>query len=105
MRIIVNDEAKKRIRETARYIYKKFGKKARLNFRDEFEHVVELLHDNPCIGPAEPYLADAPVLYRSIVVNRLNKIVYWINGDVIEIVDFWDCRREPEKQAEQVKNK
>lgn len=40
---------------------------------------------------------------RSIVVNRLNKIVYWINGDVIEIVDFWDTRREPKKQAEQVK--
>ena len=31
MRIIVNDEAKKRIRETARYIHKKFGKKARLD--------------------------------------------------------------------------
>ena len=49
MRIIVNDEAKKRIRETAKYIHKKFGKKARLDFRD--------------------------------------------------------CRREPEKQAEQVKNR
>lgn len=98
MRIIVDDEAKKRIRETARYIHKMFGKKARLDFRDEVEHVVKLLHDNPCIGPAEPYLADAPVLYRSIVVNHLNKIVYWINRDVIEIVDFWDCRREPENR-------
>lgn len=105
MRIIVNDEAKKRIRATARYIHKKFGKKARLDFGDEIEHVVNLLHDNPCIGHAEPYFADAPVLYRSIVVNRLNKMVYWINEDVIEIVDFWDCRREPEKMAEQVKNK
>jgi plasmid stabilization system protein ParE len=102
MRIIINDEAKKRIRETARYIHKKFGKKARLDFKSEIEHIVKLLHDNPSIGPAEPYLADAPVLYRSIVVNHLNKMVYWIDGDVIEIVDFWDCRCEPKKQAEQI---
>ena len=57
----------------------------------------------PYLGIAEPILADAPVSYRSIVVNRLNKMVYWINEDVIEIVDFWDTRREPKKQAEQVK--
>ena len=43
------------------------------------------------------------MIYRSIVVNRLNKIVYWINDDVIEIVDFWDTRREPVAQAKQVK--
>ena len=48
-------------------------------------------------------MANATIEYRSIVVNRLNKIVYWINNDDIEIVDFWDTRREPIAQAEQVK--
>lgn len=103
MRLIVDDVAKQKIRQTARYIQKKFGKKARLDFRNEISHVAKLLRDNPCLGPTEPYLADAPVTYRSIVVNRLNKMVYWINDDVIEIVDFWDTRRDPIKQAEQVK--
>ena len=54
----------------------KFGKNARLKFRHEIAHVSQLLLQNPNLGPAEPYLADAPVLYRSIVVNRLNKIIY-----------------------------
>ena len=103
MRIIVNDETKKKIRQTARYIQKEFGKKARVDFRNEIQHIVKLLQENPLLGPDERYLADAPVLYRSIVVNRLNKIVYWINDDVIEIVDFWDTRREPENQAKQTK--
>ena len=80
-----------------------FGKNARMNFRCEIAHVSQLLQKNPNLGPAERYLADAPVLYRSIVVNRLNKMVYWINDDVIEIVDFWDTLREPVAQAEQVK--
>ena len=101
MRIKVEDEAKKKILQTARYIQKQFGTDARVDFRNEIHLIVKLLRVNPNLGPAEPLLADAPVQYRSIVVKRLNKIVYWINSDVIEIVDFWDCRREPKKQAEQ----
>jgi plasmid stabilization system protein ParE len=103
MRIIVDERADEKIQETAKYILEMFGRKARQGFRREFHRVVKLLSKNPNIGPAEPFLADAPVMYRSIVVNRLNKIVYWINDDVIEIVDFWDTRREPEAQAKQVK--
>jgi hypothetical protein len=33
--------------------------------------------------------------YRNIVVNRLNKIVYRIVENRIEIADFWNVRREP----------
>ena len=43
------------------------------------------------------------MIYRSIVVNHLNKMVYRVLDDYIEIVDFWDTRREPKNQAEQVK--
>ena len=103
MRIFVHDIVKEKIRTTSRYIQANFGKNARMNFRHEIAHVSQLLQKNPNLGPAEPYLSDAPVLYRSIVVNRLNKMVYWINDDVIEIVAFWDTRREPVAQAEQVK--
>lgn len=102
MRIFVHDIVKEKVRKTSRYIQAEFGKKARLNFRQEIAHVSQLLLKNPNLGSVEPYLADAPVLYRSIVVNRLNKLVYWINDDVIEIVDFWDTRREPTAQAEQM---
>lgn len=102
MRIFVHDIVKEKVRKTSRYIQAGFGKKARLNFRQEIAHVSQLLLKNPNLGSVEPYLADAPVLYRSIVVNRLNKLVYWINDDVIEIVDFWDTRREPTAQAEQM---
>ena len=101
MRIKVEDEAKKKILRTARYIQKQFGTEARVDFRNEVHRVVKLLRSNPNLGPVEPLLAKAPVQYRSIVVKRLNKMVYWINGDAIEVVDFWDCRREPKNQAEQ----
>lgn len=44
-----------------------------------------------------------PSSYRSIVVHQHNKIVYRIVDRHIEVVAFWDTRREPKKQAEQVK--
>ena len=103
MRIIWYPEATNRLRQTVSYIHTKYGSKSSAKFLREAYRTERLLAKYPYIGSAEPYLADAPVTYRSIVVNRLNKIVYWINNDVIEIVDFWDTRREPKKQAGQVK--
>lgn len=52
----------------------------------------------------EPLLEDLPVEYHSIVVNSLNKMVYRIADDTIHIADFWDTRREPKKQAQQLKD-
>lgn len=103
MKVKWNEPARKALRKTASFILTQFGRRSNVAFLRKVYQTERLLQKNPNLGPAEPYLADAPVLYRSIVVNRLNKIVYWINDDVIEIVDFWDTRREPVAQAKQVK--
>ncbi|MBR5910938.1 MAG: type II toxin-antitoxin system RelE/ParE family toxin [Bacteroidales bacterium] len=79
-----------------------FGKQAKDTFMEEVHQTAELLGEQPYLGKIEPYLAHRPVTYRSIVVNRLNKIVYRIDDDAIRIVAFWDTRREPKNQAEEV---
>lgn len=99
MRIIIDDHVNQIIKDTALYIKSEFGNTARQEFIHEFRRVVKLLGDNPKIGSSKPLLEGAPVLYRSIVINHLNKLIYWINNDVIEIVDLWDTRREPYNQA------
>lgn len=48
-------------------------------------------------------MADRADMYRSYIVNRLNKTVYRIVDDHIEIADFWDVRRDPSTLADQVK--
>jgi hypothetical protein len=45
---------------------------------------------------------DCQDMYRSFVVNHLNKIVYRILDDCVEVVDFWDVRREPSALAENI---
>ena len=103
MRVRWNDESKKRLRQTAQYIRKVFGDKAKEEFLQEVKHTNMLLGQNPHLGSLEAFLSDLPSMYRSIVVCHHNKIVYRLVDDHIEVVAFWDTRREPKKQAEEMK--
>lgn len=102
MKVKWHPKVKISVRQTASYIRSRFDAKSASNFIKEVYSIENLLMNNPQLGAVEPLLADLPVMYRSIVVNHLNKLVYWINEDTIEIVAFWDTRREPKEQAEEV---
>ena len=58
---------------------------------------------NPCIGLREPLMAERPEGFRSVVVHRNCKLVYYVDGDTVYIADVWDTRREPLIQADNVK--
>lgn len=83
----------------ADYIGRQFDAKRRTRFLQEVRHTTQLLRKTPHIGAIDPYYSDRTFTYRSIIVNGLNKMVYRIDGDIIYIVDFWDTRREPQRQA------
>lgn len=95
--------AKQQIRETARYIYVEFGKQSKDDFILKLNQTKQLLEINPCLGPVEPLLSDLSSNYRSIVIGHLNKMIYRILEDHIEISDFWDVRRAPKSLVEQLK--
>ena len=96
-------QAKKEMRLVAKYINKEFGKKAKDDFIQDVRDTSRLIGATPNVGQAESLLADRADMYRSYIVNRLNKIVYRIVDDHIEIADFWDVRRDPSTLADQVK--
>lgn len=96
-------QAKKEMRLVAKYINKEFGKKAKDDFIQDVRDASRLIGATPNVGQAESLLADRADMYRSYIVNRLNKTVYRIVDDHIEIADFWDIRRDPSTLADQVK--
>lgn len=102
MKVRVTKRARAQLRQTKDYIQTHFGLQTASDFIQKVRRVYKLLISNPNMGPVEPLLDNRSVTYRSIVVNRLNKMVYYIHDDVIEIVAFWDTRREPKEQAGQV---
>ena len=101
IKVIWHKQAREALRKTAAYIRKNYGLQVREDFRNEVDQVQTLLKSNPYMGHEEPLLANRSIKYRSFVINRLNKIVYYFEGDTIHIADFWDTRREPTKQAQQ----
>lgn len=101
MKVIVTPFAQLQINKTASYIQREFGKSYRHIFMQKVRETKQLLANNPYLGPVEPYLSGLPTTYRSVVVARINKIIYCVEEERIDVVDFWDCRREPKKQAEQ----
>ena len=103
MRITMTGFAKQQIRETTKYIYTEFGKDSKDDFINKLNQTKKLLETNPCLGPIEPLLSDLPSNYRSIVIGSLNKMIYRILNDCIEISDFWDVRRDPNTLAGQLK--
>ena len=104
MKVKVSDFAERQINATADSIEQSSGKASKKKFRQRIRHAISLLRQHPNMGPAEPFLSDEPIKYRSIVVTSLNKLIYTIGDDLIEIVDFWDVRREPAALADEVIN-
>ena len=102
MKIVTSPLAKRQFRGTVRYIQREFGHRSAEKFVQKVQETRDLLAYNPHLGPIEPLLADTHKEYRSVVVTRLNKIVYHIVGNHIEIVAFWDCRREPKALVNQM---
>ncbi|MBQ9641749.1 MAG: type II toxin-antitoxin system RelE/ParE family toxin [Bacteroidaceae bacterium] len=88
MKVRWSVDAKAALDEASDFIKREFGEKARFRFRQEVRRVNNLLKTHPNLGVAEPLLADLPIMYRSVVVNRLNKIVYRVVDNYIEIADF-----------------
>ncbi|MCK8621567.1 type II toxin-antitoxin system RelE/ParE family toxin [Prevotella sp. E13-27] len=101
MRVIWQEPAKVGRRQVAAYIRKEFGTKRAKKFKQEVDDTVKQLMHSPGIGQIDPLFSDRAMTYRSVIINGLNKLVYFVNDDTIYIAGFWDTRREPTDEAAQ----
>ena len=103
MKAIWDPQARKAMRQIARYIQARFGAETRKAFIQKVQDAENLVKLNPNIGKIDSLFAGRSLTYRSVVINGLSKMVYFVKGEIIYIAAFWDTRREPENQAKQVK--
>ena len=90
-------------RHIARYITFAFGKRTTEKFEKNIAEWEARIARNPGIGIREPLMAGRPEGFRSVVVHRNCKLVYYVDGNTLYIADVWDTRREPAAQADNVK--
>lgn len=104
MIVIWSPKAKESLKKVTGYIFLTFGEKPTEKFKEKVLRVEKTLAVNPNIGPEEPLLNNYSIIYRSVVVNNLNKIVYYIEDNIVYIAAFWDTRREPKSLTEDLED-
>jgi hypothetical protein len=63
--------------------------------RNHIWHDAELLQSHPQLGQVEPLLAGCTSLeYRSLVVDKVTKIIYTVHLEYVYIHLLWDVRRD-----------
>ena len=97
-------QARASLRQIANYIKVNFDNNAVIKYRSAVEQQLKVLESFPDIGAPDPLFSDRATTYRSVLVNRLSKMVYFVDYDNnnIVIAAFWDCRQDPNNQASQV---
>ena len=88
MKIRWHKRAATQLHEVEGYVLEKFGEKARQEFMDNVERTVLTLAEMPMLGKLDPLFAHRKRSYRSIIVRRLSKVVYYVKGDIIHIAAF-----------------
>lgn len=103
MKVIWDPRATMGRQQVSDYIRWRFGVRRKNRFMQQVRETTQMLKSNPNIGKIDPLFADRSIAYRSIIINGLSRMVYFIEGDTIYIAAFWDCRREIKSLAGEVK--
>ena len=103
MRVIWDDDASEKLVNALEYGRNTFGERVMKKFYARILEYEKLLQSNPGMGKKETLLEKEPEGYRSLVVHPNYKLVYYVDGDTIYIVDLWDTRREPATQSSATK--
>ena len=103
MKVVWDPEAKEARTQVANYIRRQFGSKRKTRFLQEVRDVTQQLKRSPGIGQIDPLFSDRTRTYRSVIINGLNKLVYFVSDDILYIAGVWDTRMNDEEQATNVK--
>ena len=101
MNIRWHKRAAAQLHQIEEYLLRDFGERIRQEFMDEVEQATLQLADMPNMGKPDPLFVHRKQTYRSFIIRRLNKIVYYVKDDTLHIAAFWDTRRESKNQAGQ----
>ena len=103
MRVVWDPEAKKARTQVANYIRRQFGAKRKTRFLQEVRQMTQQLKRSPGIGHIDLLFSDRARTYRSVIINGLNKLIYFVSEDILYIAGFWDTRMDDVEQASNVK--
>lgn len=103
MKVKWHTRARSRWMNACDYILQKFGIHSQERFILSTAEWIGILKQMPQIGIIEPLLIHRVKGYRSVTINKLSKLIFFVKEDTIYIADFWDTRREPRMLSKELK--
>jgi len=100
MQVVWSKRAEIMLHEAITYGAETFGTKAAENFFKRVNHCVDLLAENPSLGKIEHLPVKIKREYRSIVVHKKFKLVYYVGENIVYIMLLWNCLRDERSMTE-----
>lgn len=97
MQVRWNPDAKIRLSEIYLYYKEQFGVVTAQKVKNSIKACVTKLKLNPFLGKIEPDFVTLTHTYRSLVEHKNHKIIYYVEDEVLYIVDIWPCNMNPRK--------
>lgn len=97
-----SDKAKKRLREIFYYYEKEASEHKALEIVQKITSSVTPLLEFPEMAAIEPLLKSRRKIYRSLVISKTYKVVYFIENEMVNIATIWDCRQSPKKLKKEI---
>lgn len=96
MKVIWDEEALRGLNDLYDYSQELSPQGAKKLYNDILDEA-DRLATFPNIAKVEPLLSGYPLTYRSLVVRKNCKLIYFIDeeNEAVVIVRLWDCRQDP----------
>jgi plasmid stabilization system protein ParE len=103
MKVFLLPKAIERLDEIYDYIHF-FSELAAVRIYNNILDEIGKLELFPRMAPVEPLLADCGKIFRSLVVMKCYKVVYYIEEteNAIYVATVWDCRQNPDNLGKEV---
>jgi plasmid stabilization system protein ParE len=95
VKIIITESAREKLKNL-KLFYKKEPSRAE-TIISKIREGYNTLRRFPKAGAIETYLENDRIIYRSLVVDKNYKLIYYIEANVVTIIAIWDCRQDPVK--------
>ena len=89
-------------RRVASYILDSFRINSKKKFLQRVSDMEQYIKTNPYSPKVDPLFSNDDKAYRSVFINGLSRMVYYVEDDVVNIVAFFDGRRDAEEEAKRV---
>jgi plasmid stabilization system protein ParE len=102
MKLIFAPEAAEDIENIYRY-YVERNENYAVELYNQIIEEAELLQSFPHIAQKEQILEEYPEEYRSLIVWRSYKLVYFVENEAVNVVAVFDCRQNPRKLKKDIR--